>query len=193
MDGFRLMAEGGLIREGLPALGVAIIAVYFLMSSLRKKMKRNAQRPQRETPFRDPPKPDENSRTTLDRQQRLQSDLEALMLELEQLSRTISAQIDTRFAKLEASIRDADRRIAVLNRLSGQGGEPASTGGSTTGSDRTTSNNGAIEVIYELADTGLGPVDIARKLGKTPGEVELILNLRRQHQHLTPPPNGRES
>ncbi len=33
--------------------------------------------------------------------------------------------------------------------------------------------------VYELADGGLSAVDIARKLDKPTGQVELILNLRR--------------
>jgi hypothetical protein len=32
--------------------------------------------------------------------------------------------------------------------------------------------------IYELADKGKTPREIAQQLGTTPGEVELILNLR---------------
>jgi len=33
--------------------------------------------------------------------------------------------------------------------------------------------------IYRLADEGKPPTEIARQLGRTTGEVELILNLRR--------------
>jgi hypothetical protein len=96
------------------------------------------------------------------------------MVELQELSRRIGAEIDTRFAKLEAAMRDADRRIAVLNRLSGMAGD--------VGKDVAERNRGDRRhaVIYELADAGFSSVDIARDLGKTPGEVELILNLRKE-------------
>lgn len=50
-------------------------------------------------------------------------DLERLMLELTELSRQINAQIDTRFAKLEVSIIDADRRIDELRRLLERSGD----------------------------------------------------------------------
>ena len=95
-----------------------------------------------------------------------------LLVELQELSRRTSAEIDTRFAKLEAAMHDADRRIAVLNRLARQVAESQPSTGAG-GDPRHT-------VIYELADAGFTPVEIARELGKTPGEVELILNLRRQ-------------
>ena len=109
----------------------------------------------------------------------MRRDLEALMVELQELSRKISAEIDTRFVKLEAAMRDADRRIAVLNRLSrGQEAGPVAdalpTGDSAPGVEADSRH----QVVYELADAGFGPVEIARDLGKTPGEVELILNLR---------------
>jgi hypothetical protein len=47
------------------------------------------------------------------------SDLRELMLGIEQTAREITAQLDTRFHKLEAAIRDADRRIAELRRTAG--------------------------------------------------------------------------
>lgn len=47
----------------------------------------------------------------------IQRDLEQLLLELEELSRRINAGIDTRFAKLEQSVADADKRISALRIL----------------------------------------------------------------------------
>ncbi len=47
----------------------------------------------------------------------VKADLERLLVELSNLSRQINGQIDTRFAKLELSMVDADRRIAQLQRL----------------------------------------------------------------------------
>ena len=111
-------------------------------------------------------------------QKRLRHDLEVLIGELQDLSRKISADIDTRFTKLETVMRDADRRIAVLNRLSrGMSEQEANRSGHTLEGDIR------YAVVYELADAGFSPIDIARDLGKTPGEVELILNLRRTAYH----------
>jgi hypothetical protein len=117
-------------------------------------------------------------------QDRLRRDLETLMVELQDLSRKISAEIDTRFAKLEAAMRDADRRIATLTRLTRKTGQPSGPGVPAEPGAPPPPSEDAAEpdlrhaIVYELADTGLKPVDIARQLGKTPGEIELILNLR---------------
>ncbi|HON68184.1 MAG TPA: hypothetical protein PLS23_16985, partial [Phycisphaerae bacterium] len=74
----------------------------------------------------------------------------------------------------ESSIRDADRRIAVLNRLARELGERVPD--AAADGDENDSRYG---IVYELADAGFSCVEIAKDLGKTPGEIELILNLRR--------------
>lgn len=113
-------------------------------------------------------------------------DVGKVMLELDQLARQIYGRIDTRFAKLEAVIRDADQRIATLTRLAGK-----STGGS--GVDVTLesqkprvpeslsdlSSDHRHNAIYRMADGAMSPADIARDTGKTQGEIELILALRK--------------
>ena len=113
-------------------------------------------------------------------QQQVRQDVESLIVELDELARKINAQIDTRFAKLEAVIRDADRRIATLERLANQAARPRSV--------PTSANDAQHAVVYELADAGKTPIEIARQLGRTPGEVELILNLRGPGDP-TPPPS----
>lgn len=157
-------------------IGAAIIAMFFMMMSMRRWQQR-AQRPRRELPLAPPP------RLQLPERE-VRRDLEALMVELQELSRKISAEIDTRFIKLETAIRDADRRIATLNRLA-RGQETASFADLPAAPPAGDFDPGVAadtrhQVVYELADAGFSPVDIARDLGKTPGEVELILNLRRK-------------
>ncbi|HSW47295.1 MAG TPA: hypothetical protein VLM89_17160 [Phycisphaerae bacterium] len=117
---------------------------------------------------------------------RLRRDLESLMAELQELSRKISAEIDTRFAKLEAAMRDADRRIAALNRLTRKTGKA-----SKAAADDPAGPDIRHEIVHELADSGMTPIRIAKELGKTPGEVELILNLRGKMPSTTaaPPPS----
>ncbi len=155
----------------LALIGAAVIAMFFMMLSLRRRQQQ-ARRPRQEPlpPLRSPLASPE-----------LRRDLDELMVELQELSRKIGAEIDTRFAKLEAAIRDADRRIAVLNRLA-RGQEATPLSDPTPASDGDTRH----QVDYELADAGLTPVEIARDLGKTPGEVELILNLRRKPEPARP-------
>ncbi len=151
----------------LVPLALAIIAVVLLMSSVRRRLRQHEREVDRSSPQREPPR--------VTPKVHLRRDLESLIGELQELSRKISAQIDTRFAKLEASIRDADRRIAVLNRLTRQRAEERGE------ADAEPEDHDARHtVVYELADAGFSAVEIARDVGKTPGEVELILNLRRQ-------------
>lgn len=53
----------------------------------------------------------------LRQQNQVREDLKELMICLEEMSRDINGQCDTRFAKLEKVIADADARIAELKRL----------------------------------------------------------------------------
>ncbi len=117
----------------------------------------------------------------------MRDDMEQLLAELQDLSRKISAQIDTKFAKLEAAIADADRRIDALQRLSRAAeGRPTvdvivSDETPSLRPDKATvseSAPGRHAAVYELHDAGKTPVEIAQALGRTPGEVELILALR---------------
>lgn len=155
--------------NGLVPLLLAAIATFFLLAGLRRKQRERAAAGEVTGP-RDPL----HLPADLQKKERLRRDLETLIGELQDLSRKISAEIDTRFAKLEASIRDADRRIAVLNRLARQGGSVPEDS-----SPHGDENAGRHNVVYELADAGFSCVEIAKDLGKTPGEIELILNLRR--------------
>ncbi len=117
----------------------------------------------------------------------VKGDMRELMVELQDLSRNINAQIDTRFAKLEVSIRAADERIILLERLSraAQGRQTLDT--VVSGDDETPpapqqAPVGVPELphgrIYDLADGGRNSIQIAQETGKTPGEIELILSLR---------------
>src|SRR5207253_1782875 len=133
------------------------IAAFLLMTSMRRR------RPTAQAPPAPPPKPRGAGNGTM---QPLRRDLDALMVELQELSRRISAEIDTRFAKLEAAMKDADRRIAVLNRLARDAGGEATLNTSTDcklSNSRTpslqdqegggrSSGDPRHTIIYELAD-----------------------------------------
>lgn len=123
-------------------------------------------------------------------------DVERVMVELDQLARQIHGRIDTRFAKLEAVIRDADQRIDQLSRLAREtrgtptldmtvDGEthagPRSPGGkpSNARAPKTDDTDNRHAAIYGLADSGLSADQIAERVSQTVGEVELILALRR--------------
>jgi transposase len=159
--------------NSLIAMLLAAIAAFFLMTGVRRKQRERQRAAEREIGPRRPRELQE----PFDQKERLRRDLELLLGELQDLARKISAEIDTRFAKLEASIRDADRRIAVLNRLAHQPGQTPRP--APKDSEEIDARHAA---VYELADAGFSCVEIAKDLGKTPGEIELILNLRRTAQ-----------
>jgi hypothetical protein len=109
-------------------------------------------------------------------------EVEDVMVELQDLSRQISAQIETRFAKLESVIRSADERIDRLTRLLRQtDGQPTldvTVADDAPAVDPAARPDSTRRLIYQLADAGRTPVEIARELDTTTGEVELILALR---------------
>lgn len=119
----------------------------------------------------------------------MRGDIEELMVQLQELSRDISAQIDTRFTKLEASIQSADERIETLQKLirTAQGrpaidlladddDKPQPSEPVPAGVDVMRSR------ILALTEIGKDPVEIAREIGRTPGEIELILSLERSSE-----------
>jgi type II secretory pathway component PulM len=115
----------------------------------------------------------------LARQRDVERQMETLLVELSEMARQISAQLDTRAAKLEVLIKEADEKIAALRR------EPPTP--TAVGRDLRpmVGDPGASHVedarhvaVYQLADSGLNPGQIAQRLGRPSGEIELILALR---------------
>lgn len=180
--------------DQLIPLGLIVAVITFLLISARRKLQGRGRYTRDDDSVVSKP-----ARAPQGSKEQLRRDLESLIVELQELSRRISAEIDTRFAKLEAAMRDADRRIACLNRLARQNGSqpvtqdepddpkpepsndvqhdvPPAPPASAKSAGKDTDDRH--QIIYELADAGFSPIDIARDLGKTPGEVELILNLR---------------
>lgn len=108
---------------------------------------------------------------SLARQRAVERQMETLLVELSEMAAQITAQLDTRAARLEALIRDADERIATMN------GSERPRQSATLRSDESPPDPRHAEV-YALADQGRGPADIAAQLNRPSGEVELILALR---------------
>jgi len=112
-------------------------------------------------------------------------DGEEVMIELDRVARQVHGQLDTRFAKLEAVIRDADARIEKLERLMRKAADRP-TLDITLDEARPDElepapvmESGPHADVYRLADAGMDRVQIAEETGKTNGEVELILALRK--------------
>ena len=108
-----------------------------------------------------------------------------VMLELDQLSREVHGRLDTKLVRLETIIRDADERIERLSRLAKAGEDrpsPEITVDEEASQVPGTPGGGAQDRrhtrIFELADSGLTTLEVAKQVGQTPGEIELILSLR---------------
>lgn len=115
--------------------------------------------------------------------------IQALLTDVEDTARRAAAQVDNRYVKLEILLAEADEKIKRLEELSGAAGERAESVEARrtvalvreTQAGEGTPEAGeasASEPVYQLADGGMNSRDIAQKLGKQPGEVELILALR---------------
>ncbi len=118
-------------------------------------------------------------------EQSLMEEMGEVMVQLEQFSRESQARLDTKFAKLESILRDADQRIDRLERLVRQAdgeraldvtidGSPPVASASLCGDD-----SARHEAVFRLADAGLAPDRIAEETDQSLGEVELILALRK--------------
>jgi len=112
------------------------------------------------------------------------NDLRTMMVELEELTRRFSAQLDNKSTRLEQLIKEADERIEQLNR--------AGTSSSSPDPREAASSNGSADDppaepddpltrdVYRLADDGNDATEIARQLDEHIGKVELILALRQK-------------
>ncbi|UCE59233.1 MAG: hypothetical protein JSU63_17535 [Phycisphaerales bacterium] len=172
------IADGNSVGAGqLVLLAGALICLTLVMRSTFRRV-RSSRRQPRSTA--------RQMYADLQSESEAKRDLQQTMLELDQLARQIQGRIDTRFAKLEAVIRDADERIDKLSRLVNMANGRSTldvTVGDNAPASRCPEPNGRHAAIYRLADDGLEPVQIADKVGKTTGEIELILALRKTRDH----------
>ncbi len=135
----------------------------------------------------------------------LHGTLDELLIQLEEASRRVGAEIDTKYARLEALLRDADLRIARLEQLGDarrttpepseaeasapvqdEPAQPTPPAGSESSSQAARepvaerfADDARFRRIFELVDGGASPIAVAERLGMPLGEVELIINLRK--------------
>ncbi len=129
---------------------------------------------------------------SLAQQRATERQMESLLVDLSEMARQISSQLDTRAAKLENLIREADEKIDEL-RAAQQGRRPPAAPRPPADDDRppmrliipeTPPASEAPPIdprhadVYRLADQGQSPHQIANHLNRPSGEIELILALR---------------
>jgi hypothetical protein len=154
-----------------PATKWAVIAVAtatILYAALRPMFRRK-------DPLDKPPK-----LGSLAQQRSVDRQMQNVLVELSEMSRQITAQLDTRAGKLEALIREADQKIAALK--SHQGAAPQIPPAAPLFRAESTEQpmiDPRHALVYALADQGRSCKDIAQELNRPSGEIELILALRR--------------
>jgi hypothetical protein len=122
------------------------------------------------------------SSARLAQERSVERQMQNLLVELSEMARQISAQLDTRTAKLELLIKEADEKIAAL-KASGvtiAESHPVAASPGEAPMLTTATIDPRHAEIYALADQGRGTTEIAQQLGRPSGEVELILALRQR-------------
>jgi len=190
-------APGGGSSNTTSYLLIAMSAGFILYVAIRPMFTRKKD-PLSDAPFR----------MSLSQNKSIEREMQTLIVELHEMSRKMGAQIETRAARLEQLIADADQRLGLLKKL-GQLDDtdlPPLRPAVTAADDRprmrlVRSDEPAVEQqpaapaspgefsnvempddrhrpVYELADAGLSPAAIAQRLARPAGEIELILALR---------------
>jgi hypothetical protein len=172
-----LLSDSTNIPPSTLAMGVIVLVAAYLVIFRPLKAKR------RSDPMSDAP-----SRTLFAQQRHVEREMENLLVELSEMARKITAQIDTRATKLELLIQEAEAKIEQLRSLSAQvppspgdryraDAEAALAAPLTNSADSPAVDPRHAE-IYTLADQGQSSAQIAQGLNRPRGEVELILALR---------------
>ncbi|GAB4386779.1 MAG: hypothetical protein Kow0022_16780 [Phycisphaerales bacterium] len=148
-------------------IGFGTILLLFTIMRMLNKVRKRAQ-----TPREDP-------RTTIARHRAqahaAREPLESVMAEANELALRLAKALDSKAARLEILIEQADERIARL------AADPHSASPTPWVSQphAAQSARSLERQVLELADKGCDCEQIARRTGRSVGEVELILALRR--------------
>jgi len=117
---------------------------------------------------------------SLSRQRSVELQMENLLVELSAMARQITAQLDTRAARLDALIREADAKIAAMQsgKIQTPPGFHSALAAAESPIESPMEDDPRHRPVYELADSGMPPAEISRRIGRPSGEIELILALR---------------
>ena len=153
-----LAANDNLIQSLLPVFLVAGVCSVVLMFTWRRQ--RTLRRAKRID--------GDDIRERVRQRSGVRDDMQALLVDLEEYARKMNAQIDTKTAKLEILLRQAEKRVEQLRQLINSA-EPSAAAETVDPRHKK---------IYDLADQGQSSHQIAQNLNRNVGEVELILALR---------------
>jgi hypothetical protein len=167
-----ILADNDLTKPLLLVLG-ALLLVIFIPRALRRKKTAAGSRPER-APGPAPA--------------RAREQVEDMIVKLDDIGRELYAKLDNKIRILNHLIEDADDRIRKLQGLGPaaapppeqkkQAGpepdKPAREKPAAPGPEK-----GKYTTVYELADAGQNVISIARQTGLQPGEIELLLELRK--------------
>jgi hypothetical protein len=156
------------VTKWLLIVAVGLTIFYAVMRPMRKK----------KDPLSRQPVP-----ASLAGQRAVERDMNNLLVELSEMARQITAQLDTRTLKLEMLIKEADDRLAAL--------KAAITAPPIAIAPAPEKNQNIAPPVpidppvdprhlevYHLTDQGRSAQEIAQRLSRPQGEVELILALR---------------
>lgn len=164
MDGMSIWLLAA-VDESTRWMLISVAALTVIYAVVRTRFKKK-------DPLDDPP-----HFSSLSQQRGVEREMSNLLVELSEMSRQISAQLDTRAAKLDLLIREADEKIAALKNLGTMPDTPAPPLRLVQPPPDIDPRHAE---IYALADQGRSASDIARQLNRPTGEIELILALRPQ-------------
>jgi len=161
-----LLGEGSTspVAGMLFAGGVALM-LFGVWSSLRRKLR---------NPSHHHPTPPAERVQRLKERTAARDSIESLMVDAEELTRRLAAHLDNKAARIEHLLAEANE---VLQRLESAAGSSGS-GSMHQGSTHPLIQDPTTRSIYELADEGRSPIEIAEHLDEQVGKVELVLALR---------------
>jgi len=167
MDGLLMVTSG---PDSFQKWAVIIAAVLTIIYAVMRPMRR------RKDPLAN------RKPVTLAGQREIEKQMTDLIVDLEKMARQMTAQLDTRAARLEALLKEADARIATLQTLGDAAPSTPRLRLASAVEPATPPSEGMPDPrhaeIYELAQNGHSAHQIAQRLGRPYGEIELILALR---------------
>ena len=151
---------------GLPILLAAGLLIVYV--AILRPMRARKKDPLARTP----------QQPSLAQQRAIERDLSALLAQLTATAGEMTSQIEAQAVRLQALLREADEKINELRSATSAASRPPAPRDNVDHIPATAAVDPQHVEIYGLADQGRSPREIARRLNRPHGEVELILALR---------------